>query len=57
MKILRMAQKHRRKPAKWFHRRRHAHDPMLVLNMSIFNSERSWEPVFNPMASRENVWA
>jgi hypothetical protein len=23
------------------------HDPMLVLNMSIFNSERGWERIFN----------
>jgi hypothetical protein len=43
------------KSRKWFQRRRRAHDPMLVLNMSIFNSENSWECIFNPFSQRENV--
>ena len=44
------------KSRKWFQRRRRAHDPMLVLNMSIFNSEKSWECIFTPPPQRENVW-
>jgi hypothetical protein len=31
-------------------------DPMLVLNMSIFNSGSSWNRIFNPVPQRENVW-
>ena len=34
-----------------------ADDPMLVFNMSIFNSAKSWECIFNPLPQRENVWA
>jgi hypothetical protein len=33
-----------------------AHDPMLVLNMSISNSDRGWNRIFNPLPQRENVW-
>ncbi len=44
------------KPRKWFQRRRPWHDPMLVLNMSIFNSDGGWNRVFNPIPQRENVW-
>ena len=40
--------------------RGHYHNPMLVLNMSIFNSEAGWETgwnrIFNPNPSHENVW-
>jgi hypothetical protein len=32
-----------------FSRRRRVHDPMLVLNMSIFNYSPGWERVFNPL--------
>jgi hypothetical protein len=42
---------------KWrakFRRRRRTHDPMLVLNMSLFNSEDGWNRVFNPVKVREN---
>jgi hypothetical protein len=38
-------------------RRSRWHDPMLVLNMLIFNSKRGWKP--NPESafpSRDNVW-
>jgi hypothetical protein len=34
-------------------RRRRVHDPMLVLNMSIFNLSRGWERVFNPLKTHE----
>jgi late competence protein required for DNA uptake (superfamily II DNA/RNA helicase) len=30
------------------------HDPMLVLNMSIFNFEGGWSRIFNPIKAREN---
>jgi len=36
--------------------RRRRHDPMLVVNMSIFNSEPGWNRIFNPVPARENVW-
>ena len=46
-----------RKPArKWFRARRHRHDRMLVLNMSIFNSGSRWNRIFTPISQRENVW-
>jgi len=41
---------------RWFRRLRRQHDPMLVLNMSIFNSERSRNQIFSPLPHRENVW-
>ena len=56
MKAMRLANRNPAKSRKWFQRRRRAHDPMLVLNMSIFNSEKSWECIFNPLSQRENVW-
>jgi hypothetical protein len=31
-----------------FRRRRERHDPMLVMNMSIFNFDGGWNRVFNP---------
>jgi hypothetical protein len=37
-------------------RRSRSHDPMLVLNMSIFNSGSSWNRIFNPAPQRENAW-
>ena len=42
---------------RWFRRRRRPQDPMLVLSMSIFNSGRSWERIFDVIPRRENVWA
>ena len=36
-------------------RRRRVHDPMLVLNMSIFNSGSGWTEIFSPLKARENV--
>ena len=36
--------------------RRRRHDPMLVVNMSIFNFEPGWNRIFNPVPVRENVW-
>jgi hypothetical protein len=36
-------------------RRRAVHDPMLVFNMSIFNSGNGWQDVFSPLKARETV--
>jgi hypothetical protein len=30
------------------------HDPMLVLNMSIFNFADGWNRTFNPLRGHEN---
>jgi hypothetical protein len=38
-----------------FRRRRRVHDPMLVLNMSIFNFEGGWGRAFSPVKTRETV--
>ena len=57
MKTVRLTERNRARPRRWFQRRRRAHDAMLVLNMSIFNAGGSWERIFNPIAQRENVWA
>jgi len=35
-------------------RRRRVHDPMLVLNMSIFNFDNGWDRIFNPLKAHEN---
>ena len=43
---------------KWremFRRRPRMHDPMLVLNMSIFNFADGWNRTFNPLKDHENV--
>jgi len=40
----------------WFRARRRWHDPMLVFNMSIFNSGNGWGRIFNSGAVHENVW-
>ena len=39
-----------------FHRPRRRHDPMLVFNMSIFNSADVRQCIFNSFPQRENVW-
>jgi hypothetical protein len=36
-----------------FGRRRPTHDPMLVLNMSIFNSADGWDRIFNPLKANQ----
>jgi hypothetical protein len=51
-----MHTKYQKKSRKWFRARRRWHDPMLVLNMSIFNSGSSWNRIFNPIPQRENIW-
>ena len=47
-------------PRRWWifgQRRRPQHDPMLALNMSLFNFESPSRRMFNPLRERENVWA
>ena len=39
-----------------WHRPRRRHDPMLVFNMSIFNSANVRQCIFNSLPQRENVW-
>jgi hypothetical protein len=42
---------------KWrqlFRRHRRRHDPMLVLNMSIFNFATGWNRTFNQLEIHEN---
>ena len=51
-----MHKKYQKKSRKCFRARRRGHDPMLVLNISIFNSGSSWNRIFNPVPQRENVW-
>jgi len=36
-----------------FRRHRRRHDPMLVLNMSIFNFADGWSRTFNPLKTHE----
>jgi len=38
-----------------FRHRPRTHDPMLVFNMSIFNSGSSWQEIFSPLKARETV--
>jgi hypothetical protein len=33
---------------------RRRHDPMLVLNMALFNFADGWNQTFNPIKAREN---
>lgn len=47
---------YQKKSRKWFRARRRWHDPMLVLNMSIFNSDSGWKRIFDPIPRRDNVW-
>jgi hypothetical protein len=38
----------------YFQKRQRLHDPLLALNMSIFNFEGGWNRIFNGMKIREN---
>jgi hypothetical protein len=40
---------------KMLQRRRRRHDPLLVLNMSIFNLADGWNRTFNPVKAHENA--
>jgi hypothetical protein len=44
-----------RKQLDGFRRQRPRHDPMLVLNMSIFNVADGWNRIFNPVKAHENA--
>ena len=39
-----------------FHWPRRRHDPMLVFNMSVFNSATVRGSIFDSFLQRENVW-
>jgi len=52
MKIQRQNLTHRWRET--FSRRRRMHDPMLVLNMSIFNFADGWSRTFNQLKIHEN---
>ena len=43
-----------RKQREIFRRRRRTHDPMLALNMSIFNFADGWNRTFNQLKIHEN---
>jgi hypothetical protein len=51
-----MHTKYLKKFRKRFRARQRWHDPMLVLSMSIFNSDSSWNRIFNPIPQRQNIW-
>jgi hypothetical protein len=38
----------------YLRKHRRQHDPLLALNMSIFNFEGGWSRIFNPIKAREN---
>ena len=52
MKIQRQNLTHRWREL--FRRRRQRHDPMLVLNMSIFNFADGWNRTFNQLKIHQN---
>ena len=56
MKTKDLKQSNATRSQKWFHRPGRRHDPMLVFNMSIFNSANSRECIFNSLPQRGNVW-
>ena len=53
---MKTAQTKQTKSQKWLRARRRWHDPMLALNMSIFNSGSGWNRIVSPVLQRENVW-
>jgi hypothetical protein len=57
MKTKDLKQPNARGSQKRFYRPRRRHDPMLVFNMSVFNSAKVRECIFNPPPQCENVWA
>ena len=56
MKTKDLKQPNASRSQKWLHRPRRRHDPMLVFNMSVFNSAKIRESIFNSLPQRENVW-
>jgi hypothetical protein len=40
-----------------FHGPRRRHDPTLVFNMSVFNSAKVRECIFDSLLQRENAWS
>jgi hypothetical protein len=56
MKTKDLKQSNASRSQKWFHRPCRWHDPMLVFNMSVFNSAKVRESIFDSLRQRENVW-
>jgi hypothetical protein len=57
MKTKDLKQPNASRSQKGFYRPRRRHEPLLVFNMSVFNSAKVRECIFNPPPQRENVWA
>ena len=55
MKTTKLKQSNATKSRSWFQRRHRWHDPVLVFNMSIFNSPKGRERIFDSLPQRENV--
>ena len=53
MKLINFRNANAAKMRKSLRPRPRPHDPMLVLNMSIFNSERGWERILNAIPRTE----
>jgi hypothetical protein len=56
MKTKDLKQSNASRSQKWFHRPRRRHDPMLVFNMSVFNSAKVRESIFDSLRQGQNVW-
>jgi hypothetical protein len=56
MKTKDLKQSNASRSQKWFHRPRRRHDPMLVFNMSVFNSAKVRDSIFDSLPLRENAW-
>jgi hypothetical protein len=48
-----LSEKLSRKWRQIFRRRRANHDPLLVLNMTLFNLEDGWSRTFSPLKTHE----
>jgi hypothetical protein len=51
---MKLKTKHRRGWRQILQRRQRIHDPMLVFNMSIFNSGGGWDRILNLLKAHEN---
>jgi CelD/BcsL family acetyltransferase involved in cellulose biosynthesis len=56
MKTNELKASNRTRLRRWFRRPRRRHDPMLVFNLSVFNSAQVRESIFDSLLQRENVW-
>jgi hypothetical protein len=56
MKTKDLKQPNASRTRKGFYRPRRRHEPLLVFNMSVFNSAKVRECIFDSLPQRENVW-